>query len=267
MASRKLFPALYSLFATPYSLFGYSLFAAALLAGSATAPHAAGSCLVPFDLARIDRPLNRTARLLAAGDPLTIVALGSSSTAGAGASSPAAAYPARLAVELEQRFPGRSINVANRGVGGELITDMLARLDGSVVAERPDLVLWQVGTNAVLHGDSPVPTTALLVRGLQELKATGADIVIIDPQFAPKVIVNPAAELIVDLIAIAARHAKVGVFRRFAVMRHWHEVEGLPFEAFLSPDGLHMNDWSYACLAKTLATAITHAVARSTAPQ
>ena len=24
----------------------------------------------------------------------------------------------------------------------------------------------------------------------------------------------------------------------------------MPFETFVSPDGLHMNDWSYACVAK-----------------
>jgi hypothetical protein len=33
----------------------------------------------------------------------------------------------------------------------------------------------------------------------------------------------------------------------------------MPFEAFLSPDGLHMNDWSYNCFAKGLADAIADA--------
>jgi acyl-CoA thioesterase-1 len=33
----------------------------------------------------------------------------------------------------------------------------------------------------------------------------------------------------------------------------------MPFEAFLSPDGLHMNDWSYNCFAKALADAIADA--------
>jgi len=45
-------------------------------------------------------------------------------------------------------------------------------------------------------------------------------------------------------------------------MRHWYEIEHLPFEAFVSPDGLHMNDWSYACLAKGLALAIAEAATR-----
>ena len=40
----------------------------------------------------------------------------------------------------------------NRGVGGEEISDMLKRFDQAVVANKPDLVLWQLGTNALLRG-------------------------------------------------------------------------------------------------------------------
>ena len=38
-----------------------------------------------------------------------------------------------------------------------------------------------------------------------------------------------------------------------------------PFEAFVAPDELHMNDWGYACVAKLLAVAITEAATRPTA--
>jgi acyl-CoA thioesterase I len=74
---------------------------------------------------------------------MMIVALGSSSTAGAGASSDAATYPSRLMVELARRFRTQPIIVLNRGISGERAVDMLARFDESVAAERPDLVLWQ----------------------------------------------------------------------------------------------------------------------------
>ena len=47
-------------------------------------------------------------------------------------------------------------------------------------------------------------------------------------------------------------------------MRRWREIHNIPFEAFLSPDGLHMNDWSYACIAKCLAAAIAEAATRPT---
>jgi lysophospholipase L1-like esterase len=219
---------------------------------------------VATDQVRFDFPLPRTARLLVSGLPIKIVALGSSSTYGAGASTRAASYPSRLAEELIRRFPGQKFTVLNRGISGEDISDMLARLDTAVIREKPDLVLWQLGTNSVLDGKAMRPQASLLREGLARLKATGADVVLIDPQYVPRVIAKRHADEMVSLIAITAREERVDHFRRFDLMRHWHETEHLPFKRFVSPDGLHMNDWSYACLAKGLGLAIAEATERST---
>src|SRR5262245_20884238 len=120
-----------------------------LAVGSAAAQTPA--CEVSAQLARFDLPLPRLGRLVASAAPIKIVALGSSSTYGAGASSSAASYPSRLADELARLLPGHEISVLNRGVNGEEIGDMLARMDSAVIAEKPDLVLWQLGTNSVLR--------------------------------------------------------------------------------------------------------------------
>src|SRR5262245_28187774 len=61
-------------------------------AASATAPRPP-ACTVAAEQVRFDRPLPRTARRLVSGEPIKIVALGSSSTFGAGASTSAASYP------------------------------------------------------------------------------------------------------------------------------------------------------------------------------
>jgi len=201
-------------------------------------------------------------RLIAAGHPVTIMALGSSSTAGAGASNPTASYPARLEAELRSRFPRATITVVNRGVNGEEAADMLARFDQAAAEDMPDVVLWQVGTNAVLR-DSPIgPVDQLIVEGLARMKALGADVVLIDPQFAPKVLAKPDAEGMVSDIAAASASRGVDLFPRFAVMREWHVAAAIPFETFLSPDLLHMNDWGYGCFAKLLGAAIADAATR-----
>jgi lysophospholipase L1-like esterase len=220
---------------------------------------------VTLDQVRLDLPLAHTARVLASGKPLKIVALGSSSTYGAGASTSAASYPSRLADELARRFPGHEITILNRGVNGNEAADMLARLDTAVIAEKPDLVLWQVGTNSVLRDKPLQPHAPLLHEGLARMKATGADVVIIDPQYAPRVISKSTCQGMVSLIATTAKAEHVGVFHRFELMRRWRETEQLPFETFVSTDGLHMNDWSYACLAKALGVAIAEAATRPTA--
>ena len=240
------------------------LLAAASLVGVGAGPMRAAAtdptrCVVPADFTRLELPLKRTARHLASGDLLVIVALGSSSTAGAGASSTATTYPGRLAVELAQRFPSQPIKILNHGVNGERAIDMLARFDKSVAAEHPDLVLWQIGTNAVLNGYERTPSTSLVRDGIRRMKTIGADVILIDPQFAPKVIAKPQIEDMVDLISTVAAQESVNLFHRFALMRHWAKVDGMPFDAFVSPDGLHMNDWSYGCLAQVLAAAIAGA--------
>jgi acyl-CoA thioesterase I len=221
-------------------------------------------CSAPADLIRFDRPLTRIGQRLASGLPVTIIAIGSSSTAGAFASSSAASYPSRLEVELKERFPLANIKVLNRGANGEEAADMLARLDLSL-AEGPDLILWQVGTNAVLR-DHNIDVSGTLIRdGIERMKAFGADVVLIDPQFAPKVLEKPDAQGMVDLIRSTAKAENVDVFHRFDVMRQWREKNQLPYETFLSPDGLHMNDWSYGCVAKLLSVAIGEAATRATA--
>jgi len=241
-----------------------SIITPAALPSSAAAPRPP-ACVVAAEQVRFDRPLPRTARRLVSGEPIKIVALGSSSTFGAGASTSATSYPSRLAEELARHFPGHEITVLNRGVNGEEAANMLARLDTAVIAEKPDLVLWQVGTNSVLRGKAVPPHASLLHEGLTRLKATGADVVLIDPQYAPRVIAKPNIDEMVSLIATVAKSEHVGLLHRFDLMRHWYETEHLPFETFVSPDGLHMNDWSYACLAKALGVAIAEAASRPTA--
>ncbi len=239
-----------------------ALFAGLALTLPARAETTAPDCDAPLDLIRLANPLPRIAKKVTLGEPITIVAIGSSSTAGAGASSVASTYPSRLQAELHQHFPKMSITVLNRGVGGEEVPDMLQRFDSAVIAAKPDLVLWQLGTNSVIRGHKLTDHGASIRTGLAKIRAVGADIVLIDPQFAPKVIAKPEAESMVALISTTAKREDVDLFRRFDVMRHWHDVDHLSFDVFVSPDGLHMNDWSYACMAKGLGSAIAEAAQR-----
>ena len=219
-------------------------------------------CSAPKELSRLDRPLAHTARLLAAGLPIRIVALGSSSTAGAGATSPDSSYPSRLAADLRERFPDHDITVINRGVNGEEASDMLARLDTEVIAEEPDLVIWQLGTNSVLRDKPSEASASLIDKGVTRIKATGADVILVDPQFAPKVISKHKLSRMLDLLALKSKQLNVNLFQRFAMMRDWREHQGIPFKTFVSADELHMNDWSYACLARVLSAAIAEAATR-----
>jgi lysophospholipase L1-like esterase len=208
----------------------------------------------------LDQALTRTRLHLTHGRTLTIVAIGSSSTQGTGSSSPGAAYPSRLEALLSERFPDVTVRVLNRGIGGEEEADMLARFERDVIPARPDLVLWQVASNAIMR-NRPLSAELMLIReGIARLKRSGADVILVDPQYTTAVLAQSIAIPMVDLISAEAHRQHVGVFHRFVLMKDWHENQRIPFEAFSVPDGLHMNDWGYDCLARNLAAAITASV-------
>ncbi|MDA9407199.1 MULTISPECIES: SGNH/GDSL hydrolase family protein [unclassified Bradyrhizobium] len=219
-------------------------------------------CLPPKGGAKTMGSLPHVAGKLVAGQPVVIVAFGSSSTAGYGASSPDFNYPNRLAAQLRRQYPTADITVINAGVGGEDAPEMMKRLQKEVIDVHPDLVIWQVGTNAVLRNLDPGDTAKMVEDGITRIQAAGnSDIVLVDPQYSPRVTERPeSASKMVKLLGKVAELRHVGIFPRFEVMRDWHEKQALPVESFVIADGLHMNDWGYACFAQLLGDDIIHSV-------
>ena len=220
------------------------------------APH----CRVPTALLPAHLPLPLTASRLAEGDPLVIVAIGSSSTAGHGASHAAASYPARLRDELALRFPTSLVTVFNKGIGGETAEQMVARFERDVIALKPHLVIWQTGTNAALRNQSLDQFRQQVSEGIRILRRSGADVIFMTPQFAPRFNDRPNRLEFVRAVDDVAERSNVGVFPRYAIMKHWIESRRFDFKAMLSPDGLHLNDLSYGCIAQLLAQQIEIAV-------
>jgi lysophospholipase L1-like esterase len=218
-------------------------------------------CLPPKGGAQSMGSLPHVAGKLASGQPVVIVAFGSSSTQGWGSSAPEFTYPNRLAAQLRRQYPGADITVLNRGVGGEDAPEMMKRLQTAVIDARPDLVIWQVGTNAVLRNLDPVETARMVEDGIGRIQAAGADLVLVDPQYSPRVIEHgDSASQMVRLLGRVARLRHVGIFPRFEVMRQWHDKQDLPVDTYTIADGLHMNDWGYACFAQLLGDDIIKSV-------
>lgn len=219
-------------------------------------------CLPPKGGSKAMGTLPHVASKLVAGQPVVIVAFGSSSTAGFGASSPEFNYPNRLAAQLRRHYPTADITVVNAGVGGEDAPEMMKRLQTQVIDVHPDLVIWQVGTNAVLRNLDPGDTAKLVEDGISRIQAAGgADIVLVDPQYSPAVNQRKeSAGKMIKLLGNVAELRHVGIFPRFEVMRDWHENQSIPVESFVIADGLHMNDWGYACFAQLLGDDIIRSV-------
>jgi acyl-CoA thioesterase I len=217
------------------------------------------SCTAPKEITRFRVKLRNTAGAIRLHKPVVIVAIGSSSTEGVGASDPAHAYPALLADELHERWPHVTVTVVNKGIRGEIASQMLARFERDVLRYQPQLVIWQTGSNHVLRSESIEGYNATIRQGISRLKASAADVILMDPQFAPRVLARPMHLAVVDSIGAVANDMNVAVFPRFAVMQHWISSGQYKFEEIISKDGLHMNDVSYSCIARLLAGSLAGA--------
>ncbi len=161
--------------------------------------------------------LPHVASKLVAGEPVVIVAFGSSSTQGHGATSPDFNYPNRLAAQLRRQYPTADITVINAGKGGEDAPEMMKRLQTAVIDMHPDLVIWQVGTNAVLRNLDPAETAKLVEEGIARIQAAGADLVLVDPQYSPAV--NARAESASKMINAARQGRRASSRRHLPALR------------------------------------------------
>ena len=186
------------------------------------------------------------------GRPLRILAIGSSSTLGVGASSPDAAYPAQLEARLSSDW-GVSANVVNAGVGGETSDTTLKRLLAALTGDPPDLVVWQVGTNDAVGGVDSDAFRANLTAGVAAAQARRVPIVLVDPQFYFGIKNLARFQQYVTIIAEVGAAKRVPVFSRFAMMKAWAAKSSATLRAALAPDGFHMDDEGYACFARALA--------------
>jgi acyl-CoA thioesterase I len=195
-----------------------------------------------------------------ANSVLDILAIGSSSTEGVGASSPAHTYPADLADELAREKTAATVR--NAGVGGELAATTLQRLKAALKSGWPELVIWQVGTNDALVGVEESSFRATVEAGIAAVRAAHVPLLLVDPQFAAKPPDVARYERFVAMVDDIGQKLRVPVVSRYAMMKRWGAKKAL---ALLSGDGLHMNDLGYYCLAHAIAEEIEGAGAEARA--
>lgn len=239
-----------------------------LAAGLAIGPAAAEpmvplpkSCEVPADILPDPAPLPHARQALKTEHRLKIVALGSSSTLGSGATDSQAAWPARLQDMLAAALPGAEVRVVNRGIARQSAQQMLARLESDVLAEKPSLVIWESGTAEAVRGADVNDYADALIAGIDRLSAAGVDVILMDTQYS-----RGTAEVInfdpylSAIDQVAAMHG-LSRFPRYAVMRSWVDNDQFRF-ADQSSGAMHkMADQVYDCLGRLLARSVLQGIA------
>lgn len=197
---------------------------------------------------------------MTAGKPFSILAIGSSSTQGIGASSPGHAYPAQLVTELWSHDGVKAV-AFNAGIGGETSDQTLTRLKAAMQTQSPDLVIWQVGTNDALVGVAEAKFRAILDAGIDAVEARKAPLILIDPQVPASLAHDDAYAEYVRVIEEESALRHVPVVSRYTMMKSLEASDPTAWKSLLSADGLHMNDLGYSCLARSLAAPIARSLA------
>ena len=225
-------------------------------------PAATAEPTPPKTAARLGLQLPRLGRALRETGTAKVLAIGSSSTAGVGASSPSRTYTARLEADLETALTGTDFDIIGHGMSGEVAQGAADRMKREVEEVKPELVVWQVGTNDALRHVAIDSFKNCLKKTLAWLKEQQIDVILINPQYGDQLIKDGYYQEVVNAVSEVARDAEVLLVDRFQFMRKLQRERGDRF--YLSTDDLHMNDEGYRCLAEQLATAIIAALPQAT---
>jgi acyl-CoA thioesterase-1 len=210
--------------------------------------------------------MERLASRLKKHEPVRILAIGSSSTEGIGASSPAFSYPVQLQADLTRIWKG-TVLIENAGKGGETIPETVTRLEAALLkGDKPDLVIWQVGTNDAVKGGDEGRFSDLLRQGIDAAQAAGVEVLLVDQQYFPAIKDLGRYERFVSLVGTAGAAEQVPVFSRYRLMKAWGERAPDTLSSMLSGDGFHMGDRGYDCMAQLLADSLQSMVTPSEAP-
>ena len=199
-------------------------------------------------------PLPNVTAALAQGNPVRILAIGSSSTYGVGASSGVKSYPAQLEVILEKALNDKEIEIVNRGIAGEVAEITAERIRSEVTLAKPDLVLWQLGTNDALARIPPEDFEDTVKNTVGWLKKNNIDIVLVGLQYTSRLARDAGYFAIRDALRRIAADENILYVRRYDAMQFIAKTRAN--QQMMASDNFHLNDLGYKCMAEHIARAV-----------
>ncbi len=216
-------------------------------------------CTVPAGLEFTGLSLPQSRSQFTDGKRLVVLVIGGASMTGAAAGGRAYSLPVRLQARLRADFPGRDIEVLGQNISGGSRA-AAERMAASIRDAGAKLVVWETGSHAAAAGDDLETFGTNLETGINAAKDAGADIILVDLQYAPSLarVMNQAPYG--DAIRGAAEMAAIPMLHRFELMHAWSDSGELDFDTENAADRVKVARRLYDCLAAMLASGIAEAL-------
>ena len=214
-------------------------------------------CSVPERFYAFEPSLTKTAKALATGREVVIVALGGSSTLGLAAGATALAWPARLGTVLTDRFSSARIKVVNRAVPRQMAKHVVERLDRDIMPLKPTLVIWETGTMEAVRGVDVDAFRETVRAGIDELRAAGVEVVLMNMQFSRETDAMIHFEPYLIAMGQVADATDVPLFRRHGIMRYWAESGFLDLRVRDDKKRRELAVKLYDCIGRAMADFVT----------
>lgn len=165
-------------------------------------------------------------------------------------------YPTFLERALKGRLPNYVVHVSVHSEARKSIKQILAGLPDALEKYKPSLVILQTGTVESISGVDPDKYERKLEQAIEIIRANGADVILVNPQFSPRTSFVTNSGALNDRIRRVGSYSDVPVFNRYEIMRYWSEHDAFDFTA-LKSDGLF--EAVHRCLGYTLAEFVARA--------
>jgi hypothetical protein len=215
---------------------------------------------VPEHFYTFEPPVTKTAKALADGRAVVIAALGGASTVGVAATSRDFAWPARMVSALAERFRSARIKMVNLAVARQTAKAAAERLDRDVLPRKPTLVIWETGTMEAVRGTHVDEFRNTVQAGINELRAAGADVVLMNMQFSRDTDAIIDFEPYLTAMGDLADANDVPLFRRHGIMRHWAESGLLDLRAKEDDKRRQVAAKLYDCIGRAMADFVTRTI-------
>ncbi len=227
-----------------------------LMAGSVAADEGEPpGCDVPAFLLATDSKLPKVHDAIMTDRRLDIMVIGSRS---ATITAPdGTGFPGRMEVALREKLPGVAVNMNLQQQIKKTAEEVARDLDHLLEGKSPTLVVWQTGTVDAMRSVDPDDFRTAVEDGVGVLQKAGADVVLMNLQYSPRMETMISATPYVDVMRVAAQEREVPLFDRFAIMHQWNESGS--FDLFSAVRGIEMARRVHDCLGRALAKFIIEA--------